>query len=75
MAKIDVVKEKINYLKVWLGVFVATLIGLVGWVTTNYDAISSEKLFLALLAILWLFISIHILNKKILEKINSLEKL
>lgn len=45
MAKIDVVKEKINYLKVWLGVFVATLIGLVGWVTTNYDAISSEKLF------------------------------
>ncbi len=75
MAKIDVVKEKINYLKVWLGVFVATLIGLVGWVATNYDAISSEKLFIALLAILWLFISIHVLNKKILEKINSLEKL
>jgi len=47
MAKIDVVKEKINYLKVWLGVFVATLIGLVGWVATNYDAISSEKLFIA----------------------------
>lgn len=75
MAKLDLIKEKINYLKVWLGIFVATLIGLVGWVATNYDTISFEKLFLAIVAILWLIISIHILNKKILEKINSLEEL
>ena len=65
MAKIDVVKEKINYLKVWLGIFVVTLIGLVGWLSSKFEAISDERL----------AISIHFLNKNILKKINSLEGL
>lgn len=37
MAEIDVLKEKINYLKVWLGIFVVTLIGLIGWIVSNYE--------------------------------------
>jgi len=37
MAKIDVIKEKINYLKVWLGIFVITLISLIGWIVSNYE--------------------------------------
>jgi len=74
MAKIDVIKEKINYLKVWLGIFVVTLISLVGWTISNYQSISNIKLIMTILGIIWLFISIHFLNKKILEKINSLEE-
>lgn len=74
MAKIDVIKEKINYLKVWLSIFVITLISLVGWTISNYQTISRIKLIMAILAILWLLFSIHFLNKKILEKINSLEE-
>ena len=46
MAKIDVIKEKINYLKVWLGIFVATLIGLVGWIGANYEALQGIKIVL-----------------------------
>jgi hypothetical protein len=30
MSKIDKIKERINYLKVWLGIFVVTNIGLIG---------------------------------------------
>ena len=75
MAQIDIVKEKINYFKVWLGIFVITLIGLLGWISTNYETISNSKLVLSLLAILWLLVSIHFLNKTILEKINSLKDL
>ena len=75
MAKIDVIKEKINYLKVWLGIFVVTLISLVGWTISNYIDISNIKLVLTLIGIAWIFVSIHFLNKKILEKINSLEDL
>lgn len=75
MAKIDLIKEKINYLKVWLGIFVVTLIGLVGWLSSNYDSISSFKFILSFLSVLLLVLSIHFLNKKILEKINSLEEL
>jgi len=56
MSELDVVKEKINYLKVWLGIFVVTLISLVGWVVTNYETVSLERLGVSYVAILWLFI-------------------
>ena len=75
MAKIDVIKEKINYLKVWLGVFIVTLISLIGWLSSNYDRISMSRFLLSIVGIIWLVISIHFLNKNILKKIESLEEL
>jgi len=75
MAKIDVVKEKINYLKVWLGVFIVTLISLIGWLSSHYDKISTIRFLLSIVGIIWLVISIHFLNKSILKKIESLENL
>lgn len=76
MSKVDVVKEKINYLKVWLGIFVVTLIGLIGWIVSNYETSALiGRLGFSFIAVLWLFVSIHLLNKNILEKINSLEEL
>ena len=75
MAKIDRIKEHINYMKVWLGIFVVTLIGLVGWFISNYETISQIKVSLSILSIVIMAILIHILNKKILDKINSLEEL
>ncbi len=75
MAKIDVIKEKINYLKVWLGIFVVTLIGLLGWLSSNFDSLSQLRFIISIVGILWLTMSIHFLNKNILKKINSLEEL
>ena len=60
----------------WLGIFVVTLIGLIGWIVSNYEKTElMGRLGFSLIAVFWLFISIHLLNKKILEKINSLEGL
>ena len=75
MAKIDLVKEKINYLKVWLGIFVVTLIGLVGWLASNFEQMNTTKFTLALFAIFVMVIFVHTLNKWIMQKINSLEDL
>ncbi len=75
MGKIDLIKEKINYLKVWLGISVVTLIGLLGWLSSNYDNLSTMRLTLSFIGIGWLVILIHFLNKSILHKINSLEDL
>jgi hypothetical protein len=75
VAKIDVIKEKINYLKVWLGVFVVTLISLTGWLSSHYDEISNIRFFLSAIGLIWLVVSIHFLNKNILKKIESLEEL
>ena len=75
MGKIDLIKEKINYLKVWLGISVVTLIGLLGWLSSNYENLSNIRLILSFIGIGWLVILIHFLNKSILQKINSLEDL
>ena len=75
MGKIDLIKEKINYLKVWLGISVVTLIGLLGWLSSNYDKLSSTRLILSFVGIVWLVGLVHFLNKSILNKINSLEDL
>jgi len=75
MAKIDQVKEKINYLKVWLGIFVVTLIGLVGWLASNFEQMNVIKLILSFVALFVIVVFVHILNKWIMQKINSLEEL
>jgi hypothetical protein len=74
MAKIDVEKEKINFLKLWLGVFIVSLISLFGWVATNYTDINL-KLILGIIAIIWLMVSIHLINKSILKRIENLKDL
>ena len=75
MSKIDVIKEKINYLKVWLGIAVITLIGLIGWLSTHFESLANSRLILSFIGIIWLVVLIHFLNKIILQKINSLEDL
>jgi len=75
MAKIDRVKEFINYLKVILVFILATDVGLVGWIANHYD---DEKLFLvslALVVVLVLLLIAVIINKKIIKDIKSLEDL
>ena len=71
MAKIDEIKEEINYLKFWLGIIVVTNIGLVGWLVNNYEK-SFYKALAAVLAIFILSITIVILNKKIKLKIKKI---
>ena len=75
MGKIDVIKEKINYLKVWLGISVVTLISFLGWLSSHYEKLSTFRFTFSLLAVLVLLALIHFLNKTILKKINSLEDL
>ena len=75
MGKIDVIKEKINYLKVWLGISIVTLITLIGWISSHYQNVSTLRLVFSFIGVLWLIALIHILNKSILQKIDSLEEL
>lgn len=72
MSEIDIVKEKINYLKVWLGILVVTTIGLIGWISSNYEGMDNLKMGLSIFSVMVLVVGIHFLNKVILKKINSL---
>ena len=75
MAKIDEIKEELNYLKLWLGMIVLTAIGLIGWLVNNYEVAGSIKLFASIVAILVLNVSIVSIDKKIKSKIKTLKDL
>ena len=75
MAKIDEIKEELNYLKVWLGVIVLTTISLISWLINHYEVSSNLKVIGDVIAIIVLTVSIIIIDKKIKEKIKLLKDL
>jgi len=75
MAKIDEIKEELNYLKVWLGIIVITTIGLISWLINNYELGSNLKIIGDIVAIIILTLSIIIIDRNIKLKIKSLKDL
>jgi len=75
MAKIDEIKEELNYLKVWLGIIVITMIGLIGWLLNNYETTNTIKVLADIILIIILNVSIVIMDKKIKHKIRQLREL
>jgi len=75
MAKIDRVKEFINYLKVMLVFILATDVGLVGWIVNNYGNFNQVLVYFALIVVLVLLMVAVLINKKIIKDIKSLEAL
>jgi hypothetical protein len=75
MAKIDEIKEELNYLKVWLSIIVITTIGLISWLINNYEHSSDMKIIGDAVAIIVLTISIIFIDKNIKSKIKSLKDL
>jgi len=75
MAKIDEIKEELNYLKVWLGIIVITTIGLISWLVNNYETSSSLKIISDIVSVIGLTLSIIKIDKNIKKKIRSLKDL
>jgi len=75
MSELEKVRERIGYLKFWLGVCVASDIGLSSWLFNNQDTLDVYKgLILGLLIIVFSFGAFRI-HKGIDQKINQLEDL
>jgi len=75
MAKIDEIKEELNYLKVWLGITVITTISLISWLINNYEISSFIKIISDIIAIITLTVSIILIDKSIKKKIKTLKDL
>ncbi len=75
MAKLDEVKEFINYLKVLLVLLLATNVGLIGWVVNNYKIADGVLVYFAMLIILLILIIAVLINRKIIKDIKSLKDL
>jgi len=74
MSKIDKIKEKINYLKFWIGICVASIISLGTWLSLNFGKFNNLYLIGVVLFFLLLCLIIF-LDKKIRNLINELEEL
>ncbi len=75
MSKLDKIKESINQFRFWLGALVATDIGLLGWLVSNYETQSLIKLVASVAAICGLSIVIVAIEKKIRKNIEEIEEL
>jgi len=75
MSELDLAKEEIAYLKLWLGIMVITDISLVGWMATSYYEAAKLLLMLAIGAVLVVSYGIHSLHRRIERKIASLREL
>ncbi len=75
MAKLDEVKEEINFLKVWLGILIVTVFGMVGWGISHIGKVSNLLLIVDVGAIMILSAIVSIINYVIIKKIKSLKDL
>lgn len=74
MAKIDELKEKMSFLKFWLGVVIATFLAVSGWCINNYKSADFWILICAfILLVLLLFIVVFLcrLATKLFKQIRD----
>jgi len=74
LAKIDEVKEFINYLKALLIFILATEVGLIGWIINNFNK-KSALTYLSIIVIIILSLIAIFINKKIISDIKKLRDL
>jgi len=74
LAKIDEVKEFINYLKALLIFILATEVGLIGWIINNFNK-KSVLTYLSIIVIIILSLIVIFINKKIISDIKKLKDL
>ena len=75
MSDLDVAKEKIAYLKVWLGILLVTDISTFGWLVSNVSAATTLLLWAAVVVVVALTIGILMLHRRIDRHIESLKEL
>ena len=75
MSESELVREKIAYLKFWLGVIVAVGVSLVGWLISHLHTSSWPLLTFGVIALLPLATGAWVLHKMIQRRIHSLRDL
>lgn len=75
MSELDVAKEKIAYLKVWLGILLVTDVSTFGWLISNVDTAITLLLWAAVITVVALSVGILVLHRRIDRRIQSLRDL
>ena len=75
MSKLDLAKEQIAYLKLWLGIMVAVGISLTGWLLSNFQSAHQLLVLADIAALVVICFGVYVIHKRIESKITQLEEL
>jgi hypothetical protein len=75
MSKLDLAKEQIAYLKLWLGIMVAVGISLTGWLLSNFQSADWLLVLADIVALLATSFGGYTIHKRIEAKLALLEEL
>ncbi len=75
MGKIDKEKEEISWMKFWIGVGVASIMGLISWFVNNLEQANMVMLGLDIFSVIAIAVFIVLLNNAAIRKIRNLEDL
>ena len=75
MPKIDKVKEQIGWLKVVFGLLFATDISIIAYLFNKISVLSIIQIIIVLFSLILVTLGIIYVNKKAMNKIDSLEEL
>jgi hypothetical protein len=75
MSKLDVARERIAYLKLWLGIVIVTDISLVGWLLGNFRTAEWPLIVGDILAVIGVSRACYALHQRIEASIAKLEEL
>ena len=73
MAKIDEIKEEIGWLKFWIGVLVASFMGMISFINANSNDMSVYSLSASIVLTIAIMIGILSFNKRAVKLIRSLK--
>jgi type II secretory pathway component PulF len=75
MSQLDVIKERINLLKYWIGIVIGVLLAVSAWLFNNVDTLPEWKLIASAVLIVSCIGVILMLNNKLIKRIDALEDL
>lgn len=73
MSELDIAKEKIAYLKIWLGILLVTDISVFGWLVSSLGTATALLLWGAVIVVVVLTACISLLHRRIERHIRSLK--
>ena len=75
MSELERLKERLVYLRLWLGIVVVAEISLIGWIASAVDSASTRLLLLASVTAILLGLGIYLLHRHIERRIDEIGRL
>lgn len=75
MSELDRLKERLVYLRLWLGIVVVAEISLIGWIASAVETASTRLLLLATATAILLGLGIFLLHRHIERHIDEIGRL